>query len=194
MKEKLLLVGAGGFGRVVLEHASLEYDCAFVDDGKKKGSLVNGVSVLGTIAELSELSPKYQKLIVTIGNNALREKVYLRAAQIGYTFPNIVAASAYISPYAKIGTGCVILNNVVVQNNAVVGDGVILNPGVEIHHDSVVEDYVLIYTNSVVRSLAKVCSRAHIGSTLTIGNEVIVSEDAVIEDGCSCLLNQTRDM
>lgn len=31
--EKLLLVGAGGFGRVVLEHAIELYDCAFLDDG-----------------------------------------------------------------------------------------------------------------------------------------------------------------
>ena len=33
MKEKLLLVGAGGLGRVVSEHAGKIYDCAFLDDG-----------------------------------------------------------------------------------------------------------------------------------------------------------------
>ena len=32
-KEKLLLVGAGGFGRMVAEQAMLQYDCAFVDAG-----------------------------------------------------------------------------------------------------------------------------------------------------------------
>ena len=37
-KEKLLLVGAGGFGRVVSETAVLNYDCAFVDDGVKAGT------------------------------------------------------------------------------------------------------------------------------------------------------------
>ena len=30
MKEKLLLAGSGGFGRVVLEHAAKEYECAFL--------------------------------------------------------------------------------------------------------------------------------------------------------------------
>ena len=45
MKDKLLLVGAGGFGRVVLEHAIKEYDCAFVDDGKTVGELIDGVPV-----------------------------------------------------------------------------------------------------------------------------------------------------
>ena len=48
MKEKLLLVGAGGFGRVVLEHAIQSYDCAFADDGPEKGTLVNGIPVIGT--------------------------------------------------------------------------------------------------------------------------------------------------
>ena len=32
LKEKLLLVGAGGFGRVVSETAGLKYESAFVDD------------------------------------------------------------------------------------------------------------------------------------------------------------------
>ena len=32
-REKLLIVGCGGFGRVVSEYARKEYDCAFVDDG-----------------------------------------------------------------------------------------------------------------------------------------------------------------
>lgn len=36
-KEKLLLVGAGGFGRMVAEQAMLQYDCAFVDDGQSVG-------------------------------------------------------------------------------------------------------------------------------------------------------------
>ena len=33
MKEKLLLVGDGGFGRVVLEHAQLQYD-SVVENGR----------------------------------------------------------------------------------------------------------------------------------------------------------------
>ena len=185
MKEKLLLVGAGGFGRVVLEHARLVYDCAFVDDGYAIGTKINGVEVIGKINDIAMLFDEYNKLIVVIGNNILREKIYKEAAAIGYSFPNIVVNSAYISPYATIGTGCIILNNAIVQNNAKVGNGVILNPGVEIHHDSKVEDYVLIYTNSVVRTYAHVGMRAHIGSTLTIGNNVTVLDDGVVENGCS---------
>lgn len=187
MKEKLLLVGAGGFGRVVLEHAQVEYDCAFVDDGKEIGAEVNGCKVIGKIADIEKLFNEYNKLIVTIGNNKLRENIYKNAACIGYEFPSIILPSVYISPYARIGNGCVFLNNVVIQNNAKVGNGVILNPGVEIHHDGTVGNNVLIYTNSVVRSLATVEDRAHIGSTLTLGTRVTIAKDSVIEDGRTML-------
>ena len=184
-KEKLLLVGAGGFGRVVLEHAIKEYDCAFVDDGVATGTTVCGVPVIGATSDLDELHEEYHNLIVTIGNNSLREQIYKKSKIIGYTFPNIIDSSAYISDFATIGNGCIILNNVVIQNGSRVGDGVILNPGVEIHHDSIVGDHVLIYTNAVVRSLASIGDRAHIGSTLTISNEARVEHDAIIPDGCS---------
>jgi len=184
MKEKLLLVGAGGFGRVVLEHAQAEYDCAFADDGKEIGAKVNGCKVVGKIADIEKLFNEYHKLIVTIGNNKLRESVYRNAERIGYQFPNIILPSVYISPYAIIGNGCVFLNNVVIQNNAKVGNGVILNPGVEIHHDGTVGNNVLIYTNSVVRSLAEIKDRVCLGSTITINNKVVVSEDQMILHSC----------
>ena len=184
MKENLLLVGAGGFGRVVLEHAQQVFDCALVDDGYVPGTVINGAEVVGKVGDIARLFGEYQKLVVGIGNNALREKIYKEAAAIGYGFPNIIVNSAYISPYATIGSGCIILNNAVVQSGAKVGNGVILNAGVEVHLDSV-EDYVLIYANSVVRTHAHVGRRAHIGSTLTIGNNVTVPEDGVVENGCS---------
>lgn len=179
--EKLLLVGAGGFGRVVLEHAQAHYDCAFLDDGK--ASIVDDVPVIGKTSDMEKFFPEYKLLLVTIGNNALREKFYAKAADIGYTFPNIIHPTAYISSHAHIGCGCVILNNAVVQNNAKCGDGCILSPGVELHHDSIIGAYCLIYTNSVVRSLTSVGDRVWVGSNTTISTGSTVQSDEIIADG-----------
>ena len=183
MRDKLLLVGAGGFGRVVLEPAIQEYDCAFIDDGPEIGTLVNGVPVIGRTTELEKFISEYKLLLVAIGNNKLREKIYKDAESIGYDFPNIIDPSAYISPFASVGKGCVILNNAVVQNNAKIGNGTILNSGVEAHHDSFIDDYCLIYANSVVRALTHVGKRVRIGSTVTISTGASVADDADIEDG-----------
>lgn len=179
--EKLLLVGAGGFGRVVLEHASALYDCTFLDDGDV--SIVDGIPVIGKTEDMKKYFPEYKLLLVTIGNNKLRQSLYERAAVIGYSFPNLVYPSAYVSSHAHIGSGVIILNNAVIQNNAQIGNGCIINPGVEAHHDSTIGDYCLIYTNSVVRSLTHVGNRVWIGSTVTIATSATVPDDAVVNDG-----------
>ena len=181
-KEKLLLVGAGGFGRMVAEQASRQYDCAFVDDGQVVGAEVCGISVVGGIADLSELRKEYALLTVGIGNNKFRAQVFEKAEALGFAFPNIIAPSAYISPYAKIGYGCVVLQNACVQNGSQVGNGVLLNAGTEIHCDAAVGDCALIYTNSVIRTGAAVGKYARIGSNVTICNNAAVLDGADIPD------------
>lgn len=190
-KEKLLLVGAGGFGRMVAEQAMLQYDCAFVDDGQPVGAEICGIPVVGGIADLKELRKDYDLLVVGIGNNNFRAQVYEKAAAFRYDLPNIIAPSAYVSPFAEIGKGCVILQNACVQNGAVVGNGVLLNAGAEVHCDAVVEDYALIYTNSVVRTGAKVGKYVRIGSNVTICNNATVPDGADVPD-CTAVYPEVK--
>ena len=114
-KEKLLLVGAGGFGRMVAEQAMLQYDCAFVDDGQPVGTEICGIPVVGGLPNLQELRKDYGLLWVCIGSNQFRAQVYEKAKALGYAFPNIIASSAYISPYTKLGCGCVVLQNACIR-------------------------------------------------------------------------------
>ena len=181
-KEKLLLVGAGGFGRMVAEQAMLQYDCAFVDDGQAIGTSICGVPVVGSIVDLPELRKDYSLLVVSIGNNQFRAQVYEKAKKLGYSFPNIAAPNAYISPYAKLRGGCVVLQNACIQNGASVGDSVLLNAGTEVHCDATVGDYALIYTNSVIRTGATVGNFARIGSNVTVCNHAAVPDGADIPD------------
>lgn len=181
-KEKLLLVGAGGFGRMVAEQAMLHYDCAFVDDGQTVGAEICGIPVVGAISDLKKVHSEYKLLVVGIGNNKFRARVYENAKALGYSFPNIIAPSAYISPYAKLGNGCVVLQNACVQNGAAVGNGVLLNAGTEIHCDVAIGDYALVYTNSVIRTGAVVGKQVRIGSNCTVCNNATVPDGADIPD------------
>ena len=172
-KEKLLLIGAGGFGRMVAEQAMLQYDCAFADDGQDVDTEICGIPVVGGLSDLPELRKNYDLLVVGIGNNRFRAQVYEKAKALDYGFPNIIAPSAYISPYAKLGCGCVVLQNACVQNGASVGD------------------YALIYTNSVVRTGAMVGNFARIGSNCTICNHATVPDGADIPD-CTAVHSEVK--
>ena len=181
-KEKLLLVGAGGFGRMVAEQAMLQYNCAFVDDGQPVGDEICGIPVIGGVDDLPELRMEYSLLVVGIGNNRFRAQVYEKAKALGFAFPNIVAPSAYVSPFAEVGFGCVALQNACIQNGASVGNGVLLNAGTEVHCDAEVGDYALIYTNSVIRTGATVGNFTRIGSNCAICNNATVPNGADIPD------------
>lgn len=182
-KEKLLLIGAGGFGRMVAEQAMLQYDdCAFVDDGQAVGTEICGIPVVGGLVDLPELRKDYTLLVVGIGNNQFRAQVYEKAQALDFAFPNIVAPSAYVSPFAKVGFGCVALQNACIQNGASVGNGVLLNAGTEVHCDAAVGDYALIYTNSVIRTGTTVGNFTRIGSNCTICNNATVPDGADIPD------------
>ena len=176
------MVGAGGFGRMVAEQAMIEYDCAFVDDGQPVGTDICGIPVVGSLADLPELRKEYGLLVVGIGNNRFRAQVYEKAKSLGFAFPNIVAPSAYISPFAEVGCGCVLMQNACVQNGASVGNGVLLNAGTEVHCGGTVGDYVLLYTNSTIRTGAKVGRYARIGGNVTVCNNATVPEGADIPD------------
>ena len=148
----------------------IEYDCAFVDDGQPVGTDICGIPVVGSLADLPELRKEYGLLVVGIGNNQFRAQVYEKAKALGYAFPNIVAPSAYISLYAKLGCGCVVLQNACIQNGASVGNGVLLNAGTEVHCDA------------AVRTGATVENFARIGSNCTICNHATVPDGADIPD------------
>ena len=91
-KEKLLLVGAGGFGRMVAEQASRQYDCAFVDDGQVVGAEVCGIlddrwhapHSLGTFQK-SMLCLQLESGITSFGHRYLRKQKHL-----GLHFPTLL--------------------------------------------------------------------------------------------------------
>ena len=181
--EKLLIIGAGGLGRMTLENSISDFDCYFVDDAYDIGEKVCDTKIVGKIIDLERLSEDYEYLICAIGNNLLRERITNFAIGLGYKIPNIISKSAYVSKYSKIGFGNVILNNVCIQNGAVIGNGVVITANSEIHHDCFVDDFSLIYSCSVIRTNAKIGKRVKIGSTVSISNDVVIEDDSVIENG-----------
>ena len=181
--DKLIIVGAGGLGRMVLETAlSFKYDCAFLDDNESLKE-VCGVKVLGKISTLPNHINSFKYCVCAIGNNKLRERYDLIARSLGYKVPNIINKTAYVSPFAKIGTGVILLNNVCVQNGAIIGNGVVITANSEIHHDCEIGDYSLIYSCSSIRTFSKIGKRVKIGSTVTISNNAVVLDDQIIKDG-----------
>ena len=183
MKDKLLIIGAGGLGRMTLDIAETQYDCFFVDDAFDEGSVICNTKVVGHLSDLPKLKSRFNYFVVAIGDNKLREKITINCREYGLENVSIVSSDAFISKWAKIGRGCIIQHFATVQNGASIGNGTIVSSHSEIHHDSTVGNYCSIYPNSVIRTYAKLGDRVKCGSNVSVSNGVCASDDLDIKNG-----------
>ena len=150
MDKKILIIGAGGHGRVVKEVAEA---CGykkvdFLDD--------NSSDAIGKIQELNLYLNEYENAIVGIGNNLFRNEMLDRLKKAGYQIPVLIHPTAYVSPSAIVSEGTVIEPLAIVNANSQVCKGCIISVGAIVDHDVVLEECVHVNAGAIVKAGARV--------------------------------------
>lgn len=145
--EKLLVLGAGGFGQVVRELAEeLGYEVAFLDDAAR------GNKVIGRCMDYEALFGSYKKAVAAFGNNRLRLRWVQQLLEAGYEVPALVHPTAWVSPSVSMGDGCIVLQNAVVNTRSQLGKACLINCGAVIDHDNRLEDGVHIGLSAIIKA------------------------------------------
>ena len=146
MGKKLLILGAGGHGRVVREIAlSLNYEKVdFLDDSSGEA--------LGKIEDLEKLGSKYSDVFCGIGNNTIRKALLEKVENLGFSIPILIHPTAYISPSAMIEKGTVVEPKAIVNTNSIVKKGCIISVGAIVDHDVIIEDYTHINAGAICKA------------------------------------------
>ncbi len=168
----LLILGAGGMGRMMQETAlQLGYeDIAFLDDAKKEKD------VIGKCCDYENFLSKYDSAIAAFGDNSMRLYWTEKLMEAGYQVPSLIHPTAVVSPNATVGRGCFILQRAVVNRDTVLEQAVLINSGAVVDHDSYLSSGVHIGLGSVVKAH---CTIAH-GTKVEAG-EVIFSTHKKID-------------
>ncbi|MFA5316237.1 MAG: acetyltransferase [Dehalococcoidales bacterium] len=190
MKKKILLIGAGGHCKVVLDLLlrSKEFKVAGIIDKKERiGERILGVPVNGTDPDL----PRFIKAGVkhcfisvgSVGDPRLRVKLYELAKNAGFVFPNLVSPHAIVSSYASLGNGNFIAPGAIINAGSKIGNNCIINTGAIVEHDCVIGDHVHVASGSVMSGGVSVGNRAHIGNGTFIIQGVKIGSGTVIGAG-----------
>lgn len=166
MVPDIIIVGAGGHGRVVAEIVGRQRAyrvLGFIDD-YITGS-VNDIPVIGSTECIRDLVRTLRsatlQVLVAIGDNDARSRVVSNlkplVQQSLIEFGQAVDPSAIISETASIGPGTVVMPKVVINANARIGNHVIINTAATVDHDSVVDDF------------AHLSPGVHLAGSVTIG-------------------------
>ena len=166
----LLILGAGGHGRVVADAALAagQWSRVFAcdrDPARSHGDLLPGVMLMPLAQAMAVGVPVH----VAIGKPAHRERE-CDALQAG-RLATVVHPSATVSRNATLAEGCFIAAQAVVAPGASLGRSVIVNHGAVVDHDVQVGDF------------AHIAPRAALGGGVCVGRRVLIGAGASVLPG-----------
>ena len=165
---RILIVGAGGFGREVLqwsrdawpEHASRI--AGFLS--AERDRLARHDSGLEIIADPDGYEPQAgDALLLAIGIPIVRRQVAESLRARGATFLTLIHPTAIVASTASIGEGSIVSPYAIVSDSARVGAFVLMNYQSSLGHDASAGDY------AVLSPYATLGGNAHIGDDVFMG-------------------------
>jgi len=178
---RLVLIGAGGHGKVVADTAEADgyREIVFTDQIWPTQSENGRWSIVGGINDYKD-----EQRFCSIGDNATRARIF--GEQSLKDSPVLVHPSAVLSPTAQLGAGTLVVAGAIINADVTIGYGGILNTACSVDHDCKLGEFVHISPGSRLAGNVTVGARSWIGigavvkEGITIGQDVTVAAGAVV--------------
>lgn len=194
MTERVVVVGASGFGRESLDvleamkadGASIEI-AGVIDDAPSEINLQRlrdrAVEYLGTIDEWLRQRGPGKVFVLGIGSPKVRRMLVQKLEHDGATPFTAIHPTASIGSRVAIGEGAVVCSGTVISTNVRMGRHVHLNPNVTVGHDSQLDDFVSVNPGAVVSGEVHLATGVLVGAAATVLQQLTVAEHALIGAG-----------
>lgn len=175
--KKIIIIGAGGHGRVVAETAKLNgyKEIDFLDDADKQTAVGRVADFIKYIGEAD--------FIVSIGNNAVRMKIQSDLIKSGANVVSLIHPNASVSESAAIGKGTVVMAGAVINAGAVIGDGAIINTCASVDHDCKIGDFSHISVGARICGTVAIGDGTWIGAGATVINNINICSRSTVGAG-----------
>lgn len=184
MKDRLIIIGASGHGKVVADIAvkmNMWKKIVFIDDNLNI-EFPFGFEVIGGIDE----AIKYKEnsdFFVAIGDNLIRENIQKKLEREYLNIISLVHPDAVIGMNVKIGNGTVVMAGVVINPSTQIGEGCIINTNASLDHDNLIEDYVHISPAVHLAGTVVIGKRTWLGIGCVVRNNIMIHRDCMIGAG-----------
>ena len=185
----LILIGGGGhcISCIDVIESIGKYKILGIFELKEKlNSKVLQYDIVGVDDDITKYIPTCDNYFITIGhikNPQLRILSFQSLKKNGVIVPSIVSPRAYLSSYAAVGEGSIIMHNAFVNANTTIGVNTIINTGAVIEHEASIGDHTHISTGAYVNGGCNVGDRVFIGSSSVIAHNLTITNDVVIGAG-----------
>lgn len=188
--QKLLIIGAGDFGRELLVWAKAVHDAGRASwqiagylDANPRALEEFGID-LPVHGDPKTWEPQPDQVFAcAISKPAVKLEICRELAARGAKFINLIHPTAIIGPHCRIGTGCIFCPGVVVTTHATIGDFVTLNLYTTVGHDAVVGDGCTTCSHVDITGHAQVGEGVFFGSHAAVTPFTKVGDYATIGAG-----------
>jgi sugar O-acyltransferase (sialic acid O-acetyltransferase NeuD family) len=190
-KRKIVILGAGGFAREVLDifeacnKVGQDYDVlGYVVESRygSTGTVFNDKPILGDFDWLSRYA-KEVYAICAVGAPQLRLRLVRFAKERGLRFCSIIHPTAVLTRWVTIGEGVVITAGCVLTNQIHIGNHVHVNLDCTIGHDAVLDDFVTLAPGVHVSGKVALSTGCYIGTGSNIIDNVHIGEWSIVGAG-----------
>lgn len=185
--KKLVIVGAGDFGREVswvAERINAQTPVwellGFVNDGAAvQGRTVDGYPVLGPVSWLEAVTEELY-VVCSIGTGRVRKQVMERVLANPHLRPAaLIDPAAIVGRNAQVGPGCVVCAGTVLAISSRLEAHAIVNLNCTVGHDTVLEPYCTVHPGS------NLSGRVHVGACTDIGTGTKIIQGLAVCPGCT---------
>jgi acetyltransferase EpsM len=182
----LIIVGAGGHGKVVLDAARLSnHEVACFIDRRPQTSPLSDTPVYDSLAAATQDAglDALTHFIVAVGDNYQRAEEFAVFCAAGLRPRTVQHPAAIVSPRAHIGRGSYLGAGAVVNPDAHIGDNVIVNTSAIVEHDCRVADHAFIAPGAVMCGQTAVGRHTLLGAHATLVPTVKLGADSLVAAG-----------
>jgi sugar O-acyltransferase (sialic acid O-acetyltransferase NeuD family) len=184
IKNKLLIIGSSGHGKVVADIAlkmNKWENIFFLDDDERIGSSM-GIEVVGKTDDAHNYIDEYD-LFIAVGDNTIREKIQTKLISEGATIPTLVHPASIIGNQVELSPGTVVMAGAVINCCTKIYNGCIVNTGATVDHDSCIEDYVHISPGAHIAGTVRVGRGTWLGAGSVVSNNINIIPYCIIGAG-----------
>jgi sugar O-acyltransferase (sialic acid O-acetyltransferase NeuD family) len=180
--KRMIILGAGGHGRVVGDIAELQgfNPVAFID--KRFPSLTHNLHwpIIGD--RIDDVEGSFVGF-VAIGANQLRLSQLDRLLSSGINCPALIHPTASVSRYATLEAGTVVMAHVVINAGAKLGRGVIANSGCTIDHDCMIGNGVHISPGANIAGGVSIADESWVGISACVKENIMIGRNVLVAAG-----------
>jgi sugar O-acyltransferase (sialic acid O-acetyltransferase NeuD family) len=185
----IVVYGGGGHGRVVIDALRLagRYDPVAVLDPARSGA-VDGVPVSDDDAAAALRAAGVEAAVIaagSVGDPALRRRLYAKALSAGFTLPAIVHPRASVAATASLSPGCFVAAGAVVGPGARLGVCVIVNSNAVVDHDCALGDFVHVAPGAALSGDVVAGDDVHVGTGACVVQGLHIGAGSIVGAGAA---------